>query len=347
MNTPASIPFRLSVVIGCFFAAVLERSAAQTPAALSLQHYPGLTITGAVGRVYAIEWTRELERTNSVSDWRCLEFLQLPANHCLWVDKAAPASARRFYRAEAFEPPAGLVFIPPGTMRMGSPESDPDRWEGEIPQTMVTISRGFWMGAREVSQFEFELVMGWNPSSFTGDPSRPVESVTWFEAAAYCTARTQQERQAGRIPPGTKYRLPTEAEWEYACRAWTSTRFSYGDDPGGMSASEYVWNVANSAGATQPVGQKLPNVWGLYDMHGNVWEWCEDWWGEYRGDSVIDPHGPPTGTSRVIRGGDWSLEASACRSACRYRAAIDHWSNCIGFRVVLAPEDQSGAVIRP
>jgi formylglycine-generating enzyme required for sulfatase activity len=121
-------------------------------------------------------------------------------------------------------------------------------------------------------------VMGTNPSAFTGNTNRPVESVTWYDATNYCVQLTQRERAAGRIATNSAYRLPTEAEWEYACRGLTSTRFSYGDDPGCTSLTQYAWYTNNSS-ATAQVGQKLPNPRGLYDMHGNVYEWCQDWHG--------------------------------------------------------------------
>jgi len=136
------------------------------------------------------------------------------------------------------------------------------------------------------------------------------------------------------------YRLPTEAEWEYACRAWTSTRFSYGDDPGYNNLTNYAWYGANSGGTTHSVGQKLPNPWGLYDMHGNVFEWCQDWWSDsLPGGIVLDPQGPVTGIwARVYRGGFWFHDAWYCRSAFRTgnRDAFDR-NYFIGFRVVLAP----------
>jgi len=133
------------------------------------------------------------------------------------------------------------------------------------------------MGKYEVTQGEYLGVMDSNPSAFRTDLSLPVETVSWFDATSYCWALTQRERAAGRIPSNCLYRLPTEAEWEYACRAWTSDRrFSDGDDPGYTNLTNYAWYEVNSGGTTHPVGQKLPNAWGLYDMHGNVFEWCQN-----------------------------------------------------------------------
>ena len=229
---------------------------------------------------------------------------------------------------------------------MGSPEDEEGRWKTlntEGPQTAVTISRGYWMGKYEVTQTEYEGVMGNNPSYFNGvrqvwdpesgteidvdytDPNRPVEAVSWDDAVAYCAALTGRERLAGRITPNSVYRLPTEAEWEYACRGWTSTRFSYGDDPGYTNLTNYAWYGDNSGGSTHPVGQKSPNPWGLHDVHGNVWEWCQDLLAySLPGGVALDPQGPETGSHRVFRGSDWSDRggwggASCCRSAYRDR----------------------------
>ena len=317
------------------------RATAQTPAGLGIQTYAGLSITGAVGTVYSVEYVTDLAQTNTGA-WRCLEFLQLAASPYLWADKSAPATGKRFYRALAFAAPTNLVFIPPGTFRMGSPTNEVDRYNNEGPQTAVTISRGFWMGKYLVTQGEYLSVVGSNPSYFqppnsTLDLTRPVETVSWYDATNYCGLRTQQERAAGRIQTNSVYRLPTEAEWEYGCRAWTSTRFSYGDDPGYTKLTDYAWYSSNSGGTPHPVGQKLPNPWDLYDMHGNVFEWCQDWYGTYPGGIVLDPQGPGTGSNRLIRGGSWGGRAQDSRSAIRnlYYPDFTHYN--LGFRVVLAP----------
>jgi formylglycine-generating enzyme required for sulfatase activity len=310
---------------------------AQSPANLGIQMYAGLSITGAVGTVYSIEYVITLAGTNSASDWRCLEFLQLPASPFLWIDQSSPANAGRFYRAVDLAAPTNMVFIPPGTFRMGSPTNELDRWDWEGPQTAVTISRGFWMGIHEVTQAEYEELMGDNPSGFQADDQHPVERVTWDDAVAYCAALTERERAAERIPIHSVYRLPTEAEWEYACRAWTSTRFSHGDDPDYKEVTRYAWHWHNSGLTTHPVGQKLPNLWGLYDLHGNVWEWCQDGWSEHHpGGTVIDPQGPAAGSDRVLRGGGWSYEPRNCRSASRTRGSSEERYNGFGFRTVLA-----------
>jgi formylglycine-generating enzyme required for sulfatase activity len=210
------------------------------------------------------------------------------------------------------------------------------------------------MGKYEVTQGEYLEVIGNNPSWFNGvrdwpepgtdygsDLTRPVEQVSWDDAVAYCAALTEQERLAGRIRTNSVYRLPTEAEWEYGCRAWTSTRFSYGDDPGYTELTNYAWYYENSDGQTHPVGQKLPNPWGLYDMHGNLLERCQDWWAyNLPGGIVVDPQGPDTGSRRVVRGGtrgDWYESARDWRSAVRGGVSPGFRHYILGFRVVLAP----------
>jgi formylglycine-generating enzyme required for sulfatase activity len=299
--------------------------------------------------VYSVEYVTDLSQTNNASAWRCLEFLQLPASPYLWVDKSAPATGRRFYRAQVLAPLTNVVFIPPGTFWMGSPTNEVDRIPDEGPQTAVTISRGYWMGKYEVTQGEYLAVMDANPAYFTTnfgypqDLSLPVDSVSWNDATNYCGQLTQRERAAGRIAANCVYRLPTEAEWEYACRAWTSTRFSYGDDPGYTNLTDYAWFTGNSwyssekDGITHPGGQKEPNLWGLYDMHGNLAEWCQDWYGEYPGGLAVDPQGPPTSFGRVIRGGNWGDNAKDCRVAVRGGVDPTDFGFKIGFRVVLAP----------
>ncbi len=318
--------------------ALLFRASASAtpPQELSIDVYAGLSINGAVGTPYSIEYSRDLAETG---EWRCLAFVQLPVTQ-FWVDQTAPATEKRFYRMQ----PAvhtNLVFIPPGTFRMGSAPNELDRnpadplIDSEGPQTEVTISHGFFMGKYEVTQGDYLAIMNNNPSHFKGDVNRPVEQVTWFNATNYCNKLTKQERAAGRISTNSVYRLPTEAEWEYACRALTSTRFSYGDDPAYAEAGDYVWSADNSNLSTQPVGQKLPNPWGLYDMHGNVAEWCLDRYGPHPGGIAVDPQGPATGSSRVAKGGLWFRPADFSRSA--FRRDIDPTAvlDGSGFRVVL------------
>ena len=223
---------------------------------------------------------------------------------------------------------------------MGSPKAERGRGDNEGPQTEVTLTQSFYMGKYPITQAQWFAVMKSNPSHFSGD-DLPVESVSWRDAQNFLDALNTHIEDTRQGPPNM--RLPTEAEWEYACRARTSTRFSFGDslsvrddcDDDG-TRSLHMWYCGNSAGKTQPVGQKLANPWGLHDMHGNVWEWCQDWYAEeLPGGSVTDPTGPGSGTYRITRGGAWGDDARNCRSADRsnYRAPTTA-SEVIGFRVV-------------
>jgi formylglycine-generating enzyme required for sulfatase activity len=317
---------------------VLNPGVGQAQSTLHLELYAGVTITGAVGTVYAIQGNTNLANTNG---WSCVAFVKPATTNYLWNDNSAPATGRRFYRAVSIAP-TNLVFIPPGTFLMGSPTNEVDRESDEGPQTLVTISRGFLMGKYEVTQSEYLAVMGSNPSFFTTNSQLPVERVTWSNATNYCAKRTTQELASGLIPAGSKYRLPTEAEWEYACRAGTIMRFSWGDDLGYTLLENYAWYGANSGGSypnffTHLVGLKPANAWGLHDMNGNVWERCLDWWATaLPGGSVTDPTGPSSGVSRILRGGWYSdYTGQICRSASRNGSAGT--LSAFGFRVVLAP----------
>jgi formylglycine-generating enzyme required for sulfatase activity len=221
---------------------------------------------------------------------------------------------------------------------MGSESNEAGRGSDEGPQTAVTITQGFWMSQFEVTQAEYIGTIGSNPSTFTKDPQQPVEKVNWHEAVAYCRQLTAEATEAGTLPPGHIFRLPTEAEWEYACRAGTSTRFSYGDDPSDSELGEVAWYVENSNSSPHPVGQLEPNPWGLYDMHGNVWEWCYDQWQyAYPGGKSRNFLASEDGWLRVARGGSWLYSASNCRAANRDDYGPNNRCSDIGFRVVLAP----------
>ncbi len=227
-----------------------------------------------------------------------------------------------------------LVEIPAGEFLMGSPDSDRVTDRDEKPQHRVRITRPFYLGVYPVTQSQWERVMGSNPSRFKGH-DHPVETVSWNDCREFI-------RRLNRLfaKRGILYRLPTEAEWEYACRAGSATVYSFGDSA--ASLGDYAWYVDNSGRKTHPVGQKKPNAWGLYDMHGNVWEWCSDWSGSYASTTVSDPTGPATGSSRVNRGGGWYGSARDCRSACRFRYTPDYRSSFLGFRLAFSSVDQSG-----
>lgn len=228
-----------------------------------------------------------------------------------------------------------LEPIPAGNFTMGSHRNEPGRNPDEGPMMQVTISRDFWLGKYEVTQQQWQEFMGTDPSHFHGDGHLPMESVSWTDAMDFCKKLTAQEQAAGRLPGGYEYRLPTEAEWEYACRAGTTTRFYTGDKDSDLD--EAGWYDGNSGKKTHPVGQKKPNAWGLYDMHGNVWEWCADWYGYYGQAAVKDPAGPREGDFRVVRGGGWMRSAAASRSASRDHHMQDYRFQNVGFRVALAP----------
>jgi formylglycine-generating enzyme required for sulfatase activity/Leucine-rich repeat (LRR) protein len=254
-------------------------------------------------------------------------------------DAGVQFTGQKFYKALRQDPPAKMIFIRPCTFNMGSPDNEVGRSPDEGPQTLVTLNRGFWMSQFLVTQQDYLDVIGSNPSGFPGDLNRPVESVTWLDATNYCVQLTKRELAAGRIPPRSHYRLPTEAEWECAARAGTATRFNYGDDPNAATLANYAWYGAQGGATTHPVGLKQPNAWGLYDMEGNVWEWCQDWYGPYSGGSQTDPQGPASSATglKVIRGGAWESFDSDCRSARRMTKAVSPFISdfIIGFRVVL------------
>jgi formylglycine-generating enzyme required for sulfatase activity len=223
-----------------------------------------------------------------------------------------------------------LIWINPGTFTMGSPNDEAERARDEGPQTVVTISKGFWLEDTPVTQEQYRAVMGNNPSEFTNiGVDAPVEKVSWDEAMDFCQSLTELERAAGHLPKGYVYTLPTEAQWEYACRAGT-TESRYGN------LNNIAWFLGNNTGHTHPVARKEPNDWGLYDMNGNVWQWCSDWYGPYHGGNVTDPVGAPPNTVRVMRGGSWDDASDYCRSACRYWVGPDRRENYIGFRVALS-----------
>ncbi|MFZ2960956.1 MAG: SUMF1/EgtB/PvdO family nonheme iron enzyme [Candidatus Ozemobacteraceae bacterium] len=246
-----------------------------------------------------------------------------------------------------------MVLLPPGSFMMGSRKGS----ESEKPVRLVEITKPFYMGSFQVTQGQYEKVVGKNPSDFRGS-DKPVESVSWYDAVEFCNALSLQQKlqpcyvidKSGKSPhhqnssddtkwlvtcdsENSGFRLPTEAEWEYSCRAGTKTEYFWGE----KMNEEYCWFRNNSGKTTHEVGTRKPNPWGLHDMSGNVFEWCQDWFGDvyYRKNKCVDPQGENTGNFRVYRGGDWSNGDDSCRSACRYESRPDDRGNYLGFRLVL------------
>jgi formylglycine-generating enzyme required for sulfatase activity len=229
-----------------------------------------------------------------------------------------------------------MIYVSPGTFMMGSPSNEKGRY-GDETQHQVILTKGFYMGITEVTQGQWKKIMGNNPSHFKkcGDDC-PVEQISWRTCQEFIILLNKKEKTR-------KYRLPTEAEWEYACRAGSTLAFANGDitrtgcgqDP---NLNKIGWYCGNSGEKIQPVAKKIPNTWGFYDMHGNVWEWCQDWYGQYKTWQVVDPKGPSSGDSRVFRGGGWGLNARTCRSAFRDKYNPTLKCRHLGFRLVREAE---------
>lgn len=285
---------------------------------------PSVEIRAALAELQARGWTTPLHiRT------------RLPPGQALphkWVGRTLKVG----------DPSIKLIWIAPGKFRMGTSPANP---EGRL----VHISRGYWIGATEINQEQWEGFMGMNPSNFQMDhrlaeergmtiigEERPVEQVSWAMAMEFCHRLTAREHAAGRVPPGYEYRLPTEAEWEYAARAGT-----VGDYPGGLE--RYAWYDGNAHDITHDVGHKKANAWGLHDMAGNVAEWCFDWFAtpddeEVTDWAVLDPDPEElTGSTRVIRGGSWLTVAARCQPSYRVSDDPGNTLSYVGFRVALAP----------
>ena len=226
-----------------------------------------------------------------------------------------------------------MILIPAGEFLMGSPDSDKDAGADERPQHRVRIAKPFYLGKYLVTQEQWQAVMDNNPSHFKG-LKNPVECVSWNDCRQFL------EKLNAKIgTQGGRFILPTEAQWEYACRAGSTTRYYFGDDESALG--EYAWYDANSGNTTHPVGGKKPNAWGLYDMHGNVWEWCQDWYdaGYYAKSALDDPMGPATGSIRVFRGGDWRGGDGRCPSAYRAGFVPGSRGSNLGLRVSRVPAE--------
>ena len=213
---------------------------------------------------------------------------------------------------------------------MGSPKEERQRRDDETPHK-VTLTRGFYMGMYTVTQEQWRAVMGNNPSHFKGQKNLPVEMVSWEDCQEFCRKLQEKDKNP--------YRLPTEAEWEYACRVATTTPFYFGET---VSTDQANYNGEMPYGngkrgvnrkKTTPVGSFPANAFGLHDMHGNLWQWCQDWYGDYPPKEVVDPQGPNTGKDRVLRGGSWYYDSASCRSAYRHWYGPGGPFNNIGFRL--------------
>jgi formylglycine-generating enzyme required for sulfatase activity len=278
-----------------------------------------------------------------------------PTTRVPFPDPSAPQTARewtntigmKFVRIEAGEFLMGTTKDQVEQLMRLFPDSKRADFDDEQPQHSVKISQAFFLGIHEVTQVQYQAVMGENPSFFKGSDDLPVEKVPWLDAVGFCNKLSEREnrkpfyRMNGRdvsVVGGNGYRLPTEAEWEYACRAKSATLYPFGDDAGKLG--EHAWHDGNAGGKTHPVGQKPPNAWGLYDMLGNVWEWCADGYDEkcYASSLPFDPPGASVASRRVVRGGSWFRSPWGCRPARRSSHMPAFRNDRTGLRVAAVQE---------
>lgn len=258
----------------------------------------------------------------------------------IFLAGAALASAAPVERAVTLADGTAFTFVhlPAGRFVMGSPDDEAGRARDEAPRREVAITRPFWLGKFEVTQAQWRAVMEENPSTFqdfAASAAHPVEGVSWLDVQDFITRLNA--RGVGR------FRLPTEAEWEYAARAGTATRFPWGDDPAYRELPEHAWFYSRAEGRSHPVGQKRASAWGLHDMLGGVWEWCDDGFAPYAEGPAVDPRAPATGEARVIRGGSWFNEPEALRPANRHRHPPDSRQTNLGLRLVWEPAGDPAA----
>jgi formylglycine-generating enzyme required for sulfatase activity len=331
-----------------------HRLAAQIPATTLQAHIvPKITITGLIGSVQELQYSTNLADTNA---WTTLTSVRLGATSQDFYDSTANGE-KRFYRTVTVTlADTNLVWISPGTFLMGSPSDEQARSTNEGPQTLVTLTKGFYMGRFEVRNSEWFEVTGALPYGESGESNfwqMPVHFIAWYDATNYCALRTAAEAAAGKIPAGWSYRLPTEAEWEYACRAGSTTAFYLGNELRSDSvrtdaAFDGNFPYPTNSFPIEPVrythlipgGNFVPNAFGLYDMYGNAEEWCLDTFSSgnlpgYAGGAVTDPvH--TGGIYAVTRGGNSSAHADRCRSAARTSIISGPGGAGTGLRVVLA-----------
>ena len=267
---------------------------------------------------------------------KVFNFSLLVIGMCFWIIIIPSLAESKMRKKISNDLGMEFVYIAPATFIMGSPSDEPDR-DGDERQHRVTLTKGFYMQTTEVTQGQWKAVMGDNPSGFKkcGD-NCPVEKVSWDEVKDFIKKLNQKEG-------GNKYRLPTEAEWEYACRAGTETPFAFGQclstDQANYNGNFPLFGCSKGENRNRilPVASFSPNAWGLYDMHGNVAEWCQDWFGDYPSGNVTDPTGPTGGNDRVSRGGGWRHSAPYIRSADRDGQMPHRYFNSMGFRIVRNP----------
>ena len=266
--------------------------------------------------------------------YKFFEMKNAPKDDLISVEANNGTGEKRLLEGKPWTSPScgiELVWCKPGSFMMGSKADETGRGSDEIHHR-VSFSNGFLIGKYELTQQQYELVMGNNPSTFRG-PNLPVEMVTWNQATEFCKQLTKKERQENLLPNGWYYHLPTESQWEYACRAGTNTSYSFGEQ---VLPTDARWSDGQSPSRTVPVGYFPSNGWGIHEMHGNVWEWCSDWYGDYPNYPVSDPSGPAVGNKRVRRGGSWLNPAILLRSAWRFDSDPNDEYGYIGFRVCLS-----------
>ena len=301
-----------------------------------------------ISEVYSDEGVGVLYRTTNAAaasgEWQPLH--AFPAKEAVraLTEVQPTESSQAFFRLVLHEMSvhSDMVWVPPGQFQLGSPYDEAERYADEGPQQLKVIPVGFWVHKYEVTQAEYIELMGNNPSfgynSEAGElaANLPVDSVTWEEAKEYCRRLNKQELEANRVPPGYEYRLPTEAEWEYVARAGTTGAYSFGESDKVLHLGEFGWWRENSGETPMPVGQLAPNPWGLYDIHGNVFEWCLEDYDAYEEGGFVAFSGADY---KVIRGGSFYCPATILRSACRIEPQISDFRNWLtGLRVFLAPK---------
>ncbi len=349
-------------------ATLLSLQAQDSTTTLSAGLVPAITLNGGpIGSVHLVQSSTNVADPNG---WTTIGAVRLFTPNQVYCDATATNSVKRFYRTQFFGLlDTNMVWIPPGTFTMGSPDTEEGRDPSEGPQTLVTLTHGFFIGRFEVRDADWLAYMTKLPDGVTNDLSlpnyaqMPVRKLYWVDATNYCAVRTAAEAALGKIPPGWAYRLPTEAEWEYACRAGTTTPFALGNTLRNDSFEQDAWfdgrqpyptNTIPSApivpNGADVVGRFAPNGFGLYDVAGNVGEYCLDTFAThngnqpptgYPGGSVTNPPPPMGGSWAIVRGGNAASPAKECRSASRWgrftSSAQGGTSSYIGFRVVLSP----------